>query len=490
MTGTSEDQQGANDITRNRHFGEGFPPRTIAIVGVSRTVTMHHPGYTGARLLRMLREAGFQGRIYPINPNANEIQGVKVYPSVTSVPEPLDLVTITVPAAAVPQVLEDCIAAKALNVQICTSGFGETGDEDGRILENQIREIALRGGLRIIGPNCMGFHVPSVRMKMFEDVSLDKGQVAFVSQSGGHARTFLRHGPDFGVGFSKMISFGNALMMDATDFLEYFATDPETRIIGMYLEGIKDGGRLTSLVKQLTPTKPVIIWKGGHTYSGARAAASHTGSLAGDSQVWDAFFKQTGAISVGSIEEMAEITATILHLRPPSGKRVAVLAAGGGINVATGDICAEEGLDAPALSPKTRTGLREFISLVNQGVQNPLDVPGVIANISILPRTLALIAADPLIDIIVLHVSAEFFAGPLSGVMSEFNECILELNRKDPGGKPVVVAMCDEYRDERTEKYARELRKAGIVAYGSLRSACRALNRFASYYKFLDESDT
>ena len=187
---------------------------------------------------------------------------------------------------------------------------------------------------------------------------------------------------------------------------------------------------------------------------------------------------------------MAEITATILHLRPPSGKRVAVLAAGGGINVATGDICAEEGLDAPALSPKTRTGLREFISLVNQGVLNPLDVPGVIANITILPRTLALIAADPLIDIIVLHVSAEFFAGPLSGVMSEFNECILELNRKDPGGKPVVVAMCDEYRDERIEKYARELRKAGIVAYGSLRSACRALNRFASYYKFLDESDT
>lgn len=393
------------------NFGDGFPPKTVAIVGVSRNEGISAPGYTGLGLLRILLKAGFQGSLYPVNPNASMIEGIKVYPNVTSIPEPLDLVIITVPPVAVPQVVRDCVAAKALNVQICTSGFGETGREEGKNLEEEIKKIALEGNIRVMGPNCMGFQIPSVRMQMHVDTPPVPGPVAFVSQSGGHARIYLLRGPQLGIGFSKVISYGNALLMDAPDFFEYLAKDPETQIICLYLEGVKDGRWFMELVRQTNLIKPVIIWKAGFTDPGARAAASHTGSLAGSKQIWEAFFKQTGAVEVHSIEEMAEVTMTFLRLAPSLGKRAAVLAAGGGSSVATGDICAEEGIVLPDLSEHTRAGLLDFISLVNQGVANPIDVPSVVVDISSLQRAYELLASDPQIDIIMLHLGAEFFVG-------------------------------------------------------------------------------
>ena len=295
-------------MRRESKFGDSFPPRSVAIVGVSRKEHMSVPGYTGSHMFRILREAGFQGRIYPVNPKADAIDGVKAYPSVTAIPERTDLVIVGTPAATVPQVLEDCAAAGVPVVQILASGFGETGEEEGKRLEAAILEIAQRTGLRIIGPNCMGFHIPAVKMRMFEEAEVVPGPVAFVSQSGGHAQVFLMQGPHLGIGFSKVISYGNALVMDAIDFLDYLAGDDETRIICMYLEGVrKDGGELMQLVRRTNAKKPVVVWKGGLTHSGARAASSHTGSLAGDRQVWDAFFKQTGAISAVGIDEMIDL---------------------------------------------------------------------------------------------------------------------------------------------------------------------------------------
>lgn len=475
-------------VKRSWNFGEGFPPRTVAIVGVSRSDDSEHPGYTGVGLLRILRRAGFQGPIYPVNPKASEIDGIKVYPNVTSIPEPLDLVIVTVPPAVVPQVVRDCISAKALNVQICTSGFGETGREEGRKLESEIREIALSGNIRVIGPNCMGFQVPSINMQMHADTPPVQGPVAFVSQSGGHARIYLLRGPQLSIGFSKVISHGNALLLDAPDFLEYLAEDPETKIICLYLEGIKDGRRLMELVKQTNPVKPIIIWKGGLTNIGARAAASHTGSLAGDKQIWEAFFKQTGAIAVHSIEEMAEVTMTFLRLEPLPGKRAVVLAAGGGSSVAAGDVCAEEGIMLPSLSEHTRAGLLEFISLVNQGVANPIDVPSVVSNVSSLQRTYELLASDPQVDMVMLHLGAEFFAGSVINGVTELHKYISTSTHLKPPIKPLIVALSEEGKVHDTEKYAQQLREGGITAFNSLRRACRALSRFADYHRFLAES--
>jgi acyl-CoA synthetase (NDP forming) len=475
-------------LERDWNFGEGFPPRNVAIVGVSRSEGISAPGYTGLGLLRILLKAGFWGSLYPVNPYASVIEGLQVYPKLTAIPARLDLVIITVPPAVVPQVVRDCVEAKALNVHICTSGFSETGREEGKRLEEEIKKIALEGNIRVMGPNCMGFQIPSVRMQMHADTPPVPDPVAFVSQSGGHARIFLLRGPELGFGFSKVISYGNALLMDATDFLEYLGSDPETRIICLYLEGVKDGRRFMELVQRLNPVKPVVIWKGGLTNSGARAAMSHTSSLAGDRRIWDAFFKQTGAIEVGSIDEMAEITMTLLQLKPSPGKRAAVLAAGGGSSVATGDICAQENIELPALSEQTKTKLLDFITLVNQGVANPIDVPGVIVDYPSLKRTYELLVADPMIDMVILHlgVGAAFISMALN-VIAELKKHISSSAEQNPSLKPFVVALSNEGQVHDAEKYAQQLKEIGVPTYTSLRTACRALNRFANYYKFLDE---
>jgi acyl-CoA synthetase (NDP forming) len=446
---------------------------------------MNAPGYTGMRILRLLQDAGFEGSLYPVHPKAGEIAGLEAYPSVTEVPEALDLVIIATQAARVPEVLEDCVAAKAAYVHVCSSGFSETGEAQGRILEDEIRQIAERGALRVIGPNCMGFHVPSARIKMFEYVTLLDGPVAFVSQSGGHAMSFLMHGPDFGFGFSKVISYGNALTLDAPDFVEYLASDPETQVIGMYLEGVRDGRRLFDVVRRANRVKPVVIWKGGCTESGARAAASHTASLAGDRQVWDAFFRQTGSIPVGSTEEMAEVAMTLLHADRPLGHRAVVLSVGGGNNVAAGDICAEEGLDLHPLSPQTREALLEFVSPVNQGLTNPMDVPAVVTRLPSLRRALGVLVADELVDVIVLHIVAGLFSERGGINVSEFQKVVSEAAQSGRVHKSIVVALDDAYRYEGTGKSARELRQAGMLAYISMRSTCRALRRVSDYREFL-----
>ena len=479
-----------NRIIPKKRFGEGFPPKSIGIVGVSREGATTVPGYTGTRIFRLLKNAGFQGNIYPVNPKAEEIDGMKVYPDVASVPETLDLVIITVSAPVVPQVLENCVTARARNVHICSSGFAETGEAEGRKLENKIRDIALKGSLQVVGPNCMGFHVPSAKIKMFDEMDdFQQGPVAFISQSGGHAQTYLFQAPEFGIGFSKIISYGNALILDADDFLEYLATDLETRFICVYLEGVKNARRFFEQVKKICPEKPVIILKGGLTDSGARAAASHTGAMAGDKKIWDTFFKQTGAIRVYSLDEMAETTYCFLKLKPISRMQAAVLGVGGGATVSNGDICAREGIILPALSLQTKRGLSEFIPLVNQGIANPLDVPAVIFNYKALSKTLEVLNADPEIDIIILNIPSRILSGDPGDLLTGFKKVLNTFTAEHPDAKPIAVALSESVYLSMTENGVHELRKAGIIAFSSLSTACRAIRRFVDYHKFLDSRE-
>jgi len=298
-------------------FETAFDPKAIAVVGVSPE------GGMGTAIVIILQQYGYSGHIYPINPRLapGELQGFKVYPDLVSVPEPTDLVIICVPAAAVPAVLQDCIAANARNVHIFTAGFEETGEEEGIVLGQEIRRVAESGGLRIVGPNSYGLQVPAARVATIAGISPESGPVAFISQSGGHAIEFTGAAPTFGLRFSKVISYGNAAGFDCTDFLEYLATDNETKIITMYLEGLRDGHQLLRLVREANKTKPVIIWKGGLTESGAKACASHTGALAGREEVWQAFFRQTGAIRVDNLQQMGDVAMAFLYLRPPRGRR-------------------------------------------------------------------------------------------------------------------------------------------------------------------------
>jgi acyl-CoA synthetase (NDP forming) len=272
--------------------------------------------------------------------------------------------------------------------------------------------------------------------------------------------------------------------MDSPDFLEYLAQDPDTKIICLYLEGVRDGTRLTRLVKEINQTKPVIVWKAGLTGAGAQAALSHTGSLGGTREVWDAFFKQAGAIRVNSIEEMATMAMTFLYLQPPRGQRVALLGVGGGNSVASGDTCAEAGLEAPALAPESQSKLLGFISIVNQSVTNPLDIPLIASKPKHLQRVLEIVTADPNVDTIIINQLLGVASREGSPSMTEIAEIACRFIQESPYQKPILVATAGASISPQLQQ---QLLSAGIPVYSSLSGACRVLYRFLRHKRFLEE---
>jgi len=479
----------------SRDLDAAFNPGAIAIVGASASnrPVAQYMAPAGLSFARSLKRFGFPGNIYPIHPTANEVLGLKAYPSLHSVPEHVDLVIVSVPAPDVAAVLEDCIAAGIKNVQVFTAGFKESGEEEGIRLEAEITSIARKGSINLIGPNCVGLcYVPRARLAVWDGLTAEPGPVSFISQSGGHTLQFTHYGQGLGIRFSKVISYGNAAILDSTDFLEYLASDPETEIICLYVEGVKDGPKLTRLVRDISPIKPVIVWKGGTGEFGKRAAASHTGSLAGEEKVWEAFFKQTGAVRANSLEELADLVLSFLYLSPPQGHRVGVILNGGGYSVWAADTCGREGLEVPTLSPETQRRLGEFIPAAGTSIKNPLDAEVLFRDVNRFDKALKLVAADPLIDMLILCIHLDILreAGEeqlkgLAGLLQDFaSESTL--------GKP-VAAILDSWggdtlvREER-QRLSTLLPELGIPVYRTLARATRVLPRFAAYHQFVRET--
>jgi len=481
-------------------FEKAFQPDSIAIVGVSRQLKPDNSPLKGLNLpdgietLNNIINIGFKGRLYPVNPQADSILGLRAYPSVSSLPETVDLVIVTVPNNLVPDVLEDCIKAGALNVHIMTSGFGETGQEDDKILEKRVREIAVRGKLRLIGPNCIGLQVPSARITTMGILPQKPGTTAFVSQSGGHVLMMLTKLANANLGFSKMISFGNAIILDSTDFIEYLSTDPDTEIITAYMEGVKDGRRLLDIVGRANTTKPVIIWKAGLSDSGARAAASHTGALGGQRQLWDAFFKQTKAIQVHNHDELVDMITTFLYLKSVRGNAAAVLSMGGGSSVAGADVCAANGINIPPLSQSSTKQLLQRIPLVNRGVANPLDVYDTVVQPSLIEKILDIMVKDPVIDFVIINYPA--FLLDNNERNSKIIDSICRFARNNTTGKPIVYAvntfisvdlLSATGQGLLTGLLSQKLFQSGVPVYASLESACRSMSRFLKYKRFQDQ---
>jgi acyl-CoA synthetase (NDP forming) len=471
-----------------------FHPRSVAIVGVSSQAKRGGPWAPGgASFINSMEQLGFKGRIYPVNPRVPEIVGYKTYPAVSAIPEVPDLVIVAVPAADAPPVLEDCIKAGARNIHMFTAGFEETGEPVCIDLARQVREIIARGRLRVIGPNCMGLYVPSAGIGTFDRLPTKSGPVAFVSQSGGHLNWYSHYGPNYGIYFSKGISFGNAYALDSTDFLEYLQNDPETRLICMYLEGIKDGPKLLRQVKEINRRKPVIIWKAGLTAQGARAVASHTASLAGEEAVWRGFFRETGAVQVFSLEELAEMAMTFLYVRPPAGNRVAVMGLGGGTSVAATDDCNREGLDVPALTRETQDELKKFISLAGASIRNPLDTGLVFRNMEALQKELTLVVNDPLIDMLIALPHLDMVRSTGADQVGGLVDYLTDFALNPPNGKPLAIVFHsfsnDPWEAELRAKLQVELPNKGVPVYRTLGKAARALSRYAKWLRFQRETE-
>ncbi|MDO8672581.1 MAG: CoA-binding protein [Dehalococcoidia bacterium] len=471
---------------RKPDFETMFHPKSVAVIGASPNSNKMRANFVAS-----YQTYGFKGNIYPIHPTASEIRGLKAYPNIASVPEKVDLVIVSVPARLVPQILNECADVGANNIHIFTAGFKESEENEGADLERRIKEIAGARGLAIIGPNGMGLHVPESGLTPWAKTSKECGTVGVIAQSGSVGGLISQCAMGAGFRFSKIISYGNGTVLDSTDFLEYLKDDPKTEIIAMYLEGIGDGRRLTQLVKEISPRKPVIILNGGVTDSGARAIASHTGSLASSAAAWGAFFKQTGAVRADTLEELIDIIMAFYFMTPMPGNRVAVLGTGGGPAVTCTDALCREGLQVPALTEETQSRLRELILDAGTSIKNPLDANAAYRDPAVFERTLNLLIGDPVIDALLIDFTMTIVLGANRPGGFRFNydaDKFREFARGNAYGKPLAVILGTFGYYDHLEHYRMALQKllseAGIAVFPSLGRAARALAQYARYWDY------
>ncbi len=357
----------------NHPLEEILHPQSIAVVGASAGVGAS--GGTGSvAFISPLLEHGFKGKIYPVNPKYPEIVGLRCYPSLKDIPGSIDYVISCVPATAVPSVLDDCSQKGVKAAHLYTGRFSETGHREAAELEQEVLKRARRYGIRLIGPNCMGLYYPREGISFAYDFPKEAGSVGVASQSGGGITFFIHLAALRGIRFSKVISYGNALDFTECDYLEYFTQDPETKVILLYIEGVKDGKRFPDVLRKAASIKPVVILKGGRGKSGTRAVASHTASLAGSMQIWEALIAQTGAVTAEDFDELADLATSFYFLPPILGSRVGVAGGGGGPSVLASDVCEEAGLDVIPLPMEIREELKSRGNPMWDWIGNPADV--------------------------------------------------------------------------------------------------------------------
>ncbi|MGD0485791.1 MAG: acetate--CoA ligase family protein [Syntrophorhabdales bacterium] len=344
-----------------------FHPGSVAIIGATGKL-----GKVGRLFMARFVEAGFR-ELYAVNPGEREIMGIKSYPTVPDIPHPVDFAMILTPTDSALQAVRECAAKGVKTIVITTSGFAEAGRK-GEELQREMVRVARSGGCRIIGPNCIGIYCPSSRLPYSLGQGMKSGSVGLVSQSGFFADYVTHRTTANGIYFSKAASCGNESDLTATDFLEYLGEDPETEMIIAYIEGLKDGRRFYNVCKKVSKKKPIILWKGGMTEGGARAAVSHTGAMAGSGATWEGVMRQAGIVSVKSFEEVFDCLHAF-RLQPlPSGRRVGIVSAPGSTAVAATDVCLDLGLEVPKFSTRTTERLRKAMPPVGGSINNPIDL--------------------------------------------------------------------------------------------------------------------
>jgi acyl-CoA synthetase (NDP forming) len=451
-----------------------FYPRSVAIVGASKRM-----GNFGGMFTISLLRTGFK-EIYPVHPREQEIHGLKVYPSIKEIPAEVDLAIVTTPPEAVAGVIRECTEKGVQGVVIYTAGFGERGEE-GKKFEQEIVEIARKGGTRLIGPNCMGIYCPASKLtNMPMAINLpgitQGGSVGMISHSGSLSGLTPMMAMTKGIRFSKVISCGNECDLNAVELLEYLGEDPETEIITAYLEGVKDGGRFYELARSISRRKPIIVWKGGITEWGAKAAASHTGALAGSKEIWRALFAQAGIIPVNSAEELIDCLLAFYYLPLPKGRRIAIVSGPGGPAVATSDACVEFGLELALLSDQTQQRIGEVIAPVGTSTNNPVDLG--LASV-FAPHwyevSVEALMDDEGVDMVIV----------IGGGDRRISKMMTRTAKERE--KPLVMVM--SVPPEMMAGEYKFLLDRGIPAYSDGRRAAMALGRLAGYAGFLKSAE-
>ncbi|MGQ9722053.1 MAG: acetate--CoA ligase family protein [Candidatus Jordarchaeum sp.] len=466
---------------------EIFRPRSVAVVGVSDKVNR-----LGNLLLYSFVDIGFEGMIYPINPKEETVMGFKSYPSIRDIEDPVDLVVVSVHPKHVPEIVDECVAKRVKAIVIFSAGYREK-DEKGRRKEMELVEKARAGGVRIIGPNCMGLYCPSSKISFFPGMPKEMGEVAFLSQSGSLTNIMGFFAGLRGVRFSKMISVGNASDLDVNDFLEYLGSDPETKLIICYIEGVEDGRRFLKLAREISKRKPIIVWKVGETEGGDRAGRSHTGSLSGSREIWDAVIKQTGLIRVENHIELVGFITAFQNPYLPGGNRVVVMSGPGGPAVSTADACEKAGLKLVKLSEETEKKLAEIIPEFGTSASNPVDLSlSSSFDVEMYPRATEICGLDENVDMLVEVIPA---------MNREVIERLIEVQKNVR--KPIAVITSLEFAIARSslskffgvispEELTQILMKmyqSGISVHSSEQEAAKALVALLNYKKYLEKAE-
>jgi acyl-CoA synthetase (NDP forming) len=474
-------------------FERIFHPRNIAIVGVSKEGL----GF-GAGICNSLRAIGYAGEIYLVNPKGGTWNGQTLYPRVEDIPGPFDLAIIAVAAQAVPAALELCRLKGAAGAAIVSSGFKELGTAEGIALEQEVVAIARRG-IRVVGPNCFGIYCPRSGLTVLPgpDLSRESGPVAFSSQSGGIAVDFANLGKSMGMRFSKMVSFGNGADLRETELLRYFGDDPETGVIGMYIEGVQDGDAFFPALKAAAARKPVVVHKGGLSDAGARAVQSHTASMGGSGRIWTSILRQANAVQVGSMTEMADACQAFTLLPGRAYRNIAVLGGGGALGVAAADSAETYGLSIPPFDGALAARIDALLPKPGSSPGNPVDV----ANPFVPPKTLKeimrLAASDPRIDLQIFNSLIHHYKNMARITGQPVKKVTPYLELADDiqavmaeTGKPIVVILfnpksgmdhldvVEMFADARSAFVRR-----GIPVFNTLSDGLRAIGQLNAYYE-------
>jgi acetyl coenzyme A synthetase (ADP forming)-like protein len=448
-----------------------FHPHTVAVVGASRD-----PASIGYRLLDSLVTHQFQGQIYPINPQAMELAGLRCYSSVREVPEAVDLALIAVPQKAVPAVVEDCAARGVRALVVITAGFAEVG-ADGRGAQQRLVEQVRGHGMRLIGPNCMGLinADPAVRLAAtFAPVFPPPGRVAMSSQSGALGLAVLAAAQRYKLGFSTFVSVGNKADVSGNDLLQYWEEDPATEVILLYLESFGNPRRFARIARRVGRRKPVVVLKSGRTQAGGRAAGSHTAALAASDTAVEALFRQTGVIRAETLEEMFDLALALGSQPLPRGKRVGVITNAGGPGILCADTCEAGGLTLPELSSPLKTKIAGFLPGA-ASVNNPIDMIASATPEQYRQTIAAVLASGEIDSLVVIYIPVGLSPG--AAVRQALTDGIAEARAAGATDKPVLAC----WMSEETSRTQLECGAEKVPAYAFPEAAARALCKATAY---------
>ncbi|MBU2645822.1 CoA-binding protein [bacterium] len=450
-----------------------FKPASVAVVGAGTSLAKW-----GGRLFTRLLESDYRGRIYPVNPKHADIFGIKSFARLGDIEGSIDLAILCLPAVKIPGLLKECIQKGVKGAVIITADFAETG-EAGKALEMEAVAIARQGGLRFIGPNCMGIWSSAVGLNLALPRKPISGHLAFISQSGTYGITLARIADDKGFGLSKFISFGNQADLLVSEYLEYLAQDPDTKVIALYLEGLKDGRKFFETARRVVQIKPILVFKGGSSPQGARATVSHAASIAGEDRIFDAMCRQVGIIRVTEIEHLFIMAEALICQPLPRGNRIAVVGSGGQ-GVVTTDALATHGLEVPDFDDLSKAALKAVLPAHAPVPTNPVDFAGGTRTAMKEAEVAHILASLDYIDGLITNVPMHLTGGKSVGDYMRGSIEGAEHFARIPAetGKPVVTLQSKGI----TNLNIREVLKAArIPIYDSPEDCSRAMAALVKY---------